>query len=286
MKKMICVFMAIAMLCSLAAAEEFGPAGHEALFLEENVAVNVDMDGDGLEEEVLVRSEGVDEESYLVVCITGSDGSTTGYSTFLSYSTAIFIEDMNGDGKMELFLSGDAYSDDYYTWCMNYDAEEGILLLPFADSGREENTGDYYEYGYGKVDAVSGNEVVLTGSQDVLGTWMASRTFRLEENRFSFCDDGLWNMEKNLSNPEIWEYCSLILVKDLPVTLEDGSEAVLPAGEQFLVSRSDKISTVYFQTIGGLKGSFKIEPDVEYGWGSLIQGVSEDEWFEYVPYAD
>jgi len=83
----------------------------------------------------------------------------------------------------------------------------------------------------------------------------------------------------------MWDYFHLTLTRDLPVKLEDGSDGTLKAGDEFVVTASDKLSIVYFETAEGVKGSFAIEPDLDYGWGSKINGESEDMWFEYVPYA-
>ena len=84
----------------------------------------------------------------------------------------------------------------------------------------------------------------------------------------------------------MWEYGSLTLMKELPVTLSDGSEATLQKGDQLIITQSDKVSIVYFRTRDGREGSFPIEPNLEEGWGSLINGAPEYDTFENLPYAD
>ena len=51
------------------------------------------------------------------------------------------------------------------------------------------------------------------------------------------------------------------------------AEAVLPKSEQI-------------GTEDGREGFFSIAPDAERGWGMKVNGVSEEELFEMVPYAD
>ena len=84
----------------------------------------------------------------------------------------------------------------------------------------------------------------------------------------------------------MWEYGSLTLTAELPVTLSDGSDDVLREGDQLVISQTDKVSIVYFRTRDGREGSFPIEPNLEEGWGSLVNGVPEYDLFEYLPYAD
>ena len=85
------------------------------------------------------------------------------------------IVDLDGDGQWEILVSGDVMSDDYYTWCLRWDGAALYEVL-FPDSGRMDATDGYFAHGYGLITAISEYGVVeLTGTQDVLGTWMASR---------------------------------------------------------------------------------------------------------------
>jgi len=151
---------------------------------------------------------------------------------------------------------------------------------------RGEAEEGYCDNGYGMVTAVDGDSIILTGSQDVLGTWMASRTFSLQNGQFETADDGYFRMLDITADAEIWEYFCLIPTVEIAAKFSDGSEGKIMPGEKFVVTMSDRTSTVHFETQDGKTGSFEIAPNDEYGWGSLIGGVSEDECFEYVPYAD
>ena len=78
----------------------------------------------------------------------------------------------------------------------------------------------------------------------------------------------------------------LAQLSDTHLTLEDGSEATISAGEKMVVTETDKVSFVGIETQSGTKGTVPIEPDVEEGWGFTIYGENEYEYFDYVPYAD
>lgn len=285
MKKIFSIMLALALLCGMALAVELVPAAQGDVFAL-NERTPVDLDGDGAMEEVLLQMEGIEEEQYLALYVFGSDGAVYNYEMYVSMLVSAFAHDLDGDGNRELFICCDFYSDDYLTYCMGYDMDDGLSLIQFADAAREASDTPYTDSGYGLITAIDGNQITMTGSQDVLGTWFASRVFALEDGRFELADDGLWRMMDITGDPDTWEYSCLELMQDLPVTLEDGGEGMLKVGEKFVVTRSDRESEVYFITRDGVKGSFAIEPDMERGWGSLIHGASEDEWFEYVPYAD
>jgi len=178
----------------------------------------------------------------------------------------------------------DFYSDDYCTYAFNYSAEGGLKTLNFKNVNRGEAEEGYCDNGYGMVTAVDGDSIILTGSQDVLGTWMASRTFSLQNGQFETADDGYFRMLDITADAEIWEYFCLIPTVEIAAKFSDGSEGKIMPGEKFVVTMSDRTSTVHFETQDGKTGSFEIAPNDEYGWGSLIGGVSEDECFEYCAY--
>lgn len=287
MKKLISAILVMLLVCCAAFAQEMEvPADFEGIFLNENEEMSLDLDQDGRNERILVKKEGVYEEEYVILYVFSADGGVHRLDTGLVYTTDMLVDDLNQDGKKEILISGDVYSDDYCTWCLNYNEETGLTPVAFEDAARGENTGEYYDQGYGKIISMNGNELTLLGSQDVLGTWMSTRVYKFEDDRFSLADDGLWHMAEITVENGMWDYFHLTLTRDLPVKLEDGSEATLKAGDAFVVTASDKVSIVYFETADGVKGSFAIEPDLDYGWGSKINGESEDLWFEYLPYAD
>lgn len=284
MKKLIAWLLAMMLMMGCSFAEMAVP--EKAIPLPMDGKIDIDLDSDGEAEEVQLRMEYIDDETYLRIIIEGTDGAMNIYDTWIMYPETCYALDMNSDGILEILLTGDLQSDDYCTWCLNYDLENGIRSIKFADANRGINTGEYLEEGYGKIMEISGNTITLRGSQDVLGTWMADRTFSLTNGVFEFADDGLWIMQDITGDEDIWEYYCLTPIKEVPVTFEDGSEGTLAEGEKFVISYTDKTSVAGFTTQDGKKGSITLTENTEEGWGHKIAGVADYEYFEYIPYAD
>lgn len=285
MKKVLCIILAACMLCGGALAQMLEPA-FTGVQIPLNEKTAVDLDGDGVQEEILLQIEGVDGEEELAMYIFDADGGVTGYTMYVRLLCGAFAADLDGDGLQEIMVSADFYSDDYCTYAFNYSAEGGLKTLNFKNVNRGEAEEGYCDNGYGMVTAVDGDSIILTGSQDVLGTWMASRTFSLQNGQFETADDGYFRMLDITADAEIWEYFCLIPTVEIAAKFSDGSEGKIMPGEKFVVTMSDRTSIVHFETQDGKTGSFEIAPNDEYGWGSLVGGVSEEECFEYVPYAD
>lgn len=287
MKKLFAIMTAAALAAAGAGcAEDTDMALNNGAALALDQRLEIDLNGDGEAEQVLIRLQGPEEEQTVSVFVTASDGAMYTYDTDVMWLSDAWATDLDGDGQMEILISGDEMSDDYFTWCLRFDDEAGLVALEFADANRGENTDGYFDAGYGAVTAIDGNRLTMVGSQDVLGTWMAARTFTLKDGRFELEDGGLWKLLSGEDEEEMWEYGSLTLTAELPVTLSDGSDDVLRKDDQLVITQTDKVSIVYFRTRDGREGSFPIEPNLEEGWGSLVNGVPEYDLFEYLPYAD
>ena len=273
MKKLFCFLMALALLCPAALAGSI-PLNEKAY---------ADMDGDGADENITLKMEGVPGEEYLALYLFGADGSFNTHEMYVSDLVDAFVQDIDGDGLLELLVTCDYYSDDYVTYCFNYTEDGGMTALQFEGVSRGDDAEPFTIEGYGRITAMDGASLTLVGARDVLGTWMASRVFTLKEGRFVLDDDGLYRMA---CTEEDWEYRPLILKVPLEVSLPDGSAGVFPAGTQFLPTASDGRSIVHLITRDGVECSVKIEPNTKTGWGSLIGGMEEEYVFEYIPYAD
>ena len=247
---------------------------------EEETYDEMDVEGEEYEPEA---------ESGTLQLIVQTDELVYNADTYICFSEEAFAVDLDGDGNLEILLSGDEASADYFTWCLKFDREAGLTKVPFADANRGDNTGEYGECGYGRIDAIDGNVLTMTGSQDALGTWWCSRQFTLRDGRFELDDGGAWiviDEFDEMDDPEFWEYGALTLARELNVTLEDGSAATLKPGEQLVVTETDKVSYVKFVTKDGVRGTISVEPDVEEGWGFKIGGLHEYEYFDSIPYSD
>ena len=285
MKRAFALLLALAAMLTPALAEEEPTIAGQ---LAQGETLQIDLDGDGAAEGVRWA---VETTEYGVDCLTltvqPKEGKALVYATDIVWKPEAFALDLDGDGAVELLLSGDVMSDDYYTACVRYDGSALYEVL-FPDSNRGDSGSGYFRQGYGRVIAIEDGRLTLSGSQDVLGTWFATRQVRLSPyDRFEFDDDGLWTRDMvDLDDAELWEYAALTAKIELTYTAPDGSEATLPAGEKLLVIASDKQETAHFTTPDGVFGALSIFPDYDRGWGWMVNGVGEADCFEYVPYAD
>ena len=285
MKKWIAILMAAVLLCGMGLAEEINVDLSGAKELAVGEIAEMDLDGDGYEEILRPQMEGYDWEDTLQLLVQTSE-QVYFYDTYILYVDSVSAMDLDGDGNPEILMSGDEASSDYATWCLKFDPAKGIRPIKFADANRGENTKGYFDYGYGRVIRIDGNKLTLLGSQDALGTWWCTREFTLRDGRFELDDGGNWIATTDVTDPDTWEYNCLTLIRDLAVTLEDGTASTLTPGEKFIVTETDKTSFVNFQTQSGIRGTIPVEPDTEEGWGFKIHGINEAEYFEYIPYAD
>ena len=286
MKKMM-VMVLVLMLSMFCFAEEAQQPVLADYAVVQGEVFAADFDGDGAEENMEWFAD-YDEENYIETVYLSVYGEGKGADWIMElYEASVYVMDINGDGAQEIFVTGDMMSCDYATFCLLF--KDGKLLpVLFEDATRGENSADaLYNYGYGLLLTADAGKIELNGSQDILGTYFGSRVFAYDDETemFVLADDGLWRFERDLTDAETWEYTALSPLQDIPATI-DGAEGVIAAGEKFIVTASDKVSIVYFAMEDGRTGSFPVEPDTENGNGVKVNGVSEWELFEMLPYAD
>lgn len=286
MKKFLVFMLTLALLGCGAWAETEDAA---VLVPEAGETVEMDLDGDGEPETLVWSSVSLGEYDECVeLTVTDGEQSST-YRSDMLYCVEVWLSDVDGDGHVEIFISGDEMSDDYYTTCLRY-AGGAFEQLRFADCRRGENGDEPLEYGYGMVTAIDGNRVTLNGSQDVLGTYFFSRTMTLEGSCFAAADDGLWRIDRDLADDELWQSFAVLRPKqNLPAVFVDAegaeTEGEIAAGEGFVVTASDKTGVVWFAMEDGRQGHFAIAPAGD-GWSLLVAGVPQDEMFDNLPFAD
>lgn len=289
LKRTLSVLLALlAALWGAALAEDLPPDPDPLAdaALTSGVPVTLDLDGDGAMETLTFTAESGDEilGEFARIEIVTAAGNTVGWNTQSLFSPTAHALDLDGDGVVEIFITGDWASADYATYCTQFAGGEPQTVR-FADASRGGDGEGYEDYGYGYIVSATGGELTLCGSQDVLGTYFGTRTFALRDGAFEFADDGLWHFDTSAVD---WENRALDPIADIPATFVDGgaeTAGAIEAGTRFAVAASDKVSIVYFVTEDGREGFFPIEPDPR-GWGVLVNGVSEDELFAFVPYAD
>lgn len=287
MKRAISIMLALLLSFALTPALAEGLGLPDGSVLPMNTSVAADLDGDGASEHVSWTMVPGEFEEPLTLTVELSKGETLTYETGILGQAGVCILDLDGDGILEILMTGDVMSDDYYTWCLRL-SDGALREVLFPDSERGENTKGYFKYGYGLLTGVDGAKLTLTGSQDMLGTWMASRTVELGPvYRFEFCDDGLWHRAMgDVDGDDLWAYAALTTTAELPYADAEGNAGVLAPGTKLLITATDKQETAHFTTQDGVSGTLAVSEDYERGWGNLIDGVPEDQCFEYLPYAD
>ena len=266
-----------------------GEAADAPAPIPEGASVAIDLDGDGSEETVgWTFAPGKYGDKVATLTVEAADGAALTWPSDLIWASEVYITDLNGDGAQEILLTGDVMSDDYYTFCLRY--EQGALYeVLFPDNGRGNATDGYFKYGYGMIVAIGENSVTLSGSQDVLGTWFASRTVTLAPSgHFEFSDDGLWRRDPaDPDDADLWAYRALTVTQPLPYTDLQGNPAgTLEPGAKIYICASDKETVVHFTAQDGVTGVLAIARNYERDWGRLVDGIPEDECFEVLPYAD
>ena len=246
--------------------------------------LTIDLDGDGIEETITWTMVPDEWEQHLRLSATLRGGATAIYEAGIYAAEAVYVADLDGDGIQEILLTGDTMSDDYYTWCLHL-VNGNLYEVLFPDTTRsDEASNAYYKSGYGLVTDISGNSVTLMGSQDMLGTWMATRTMTLAPwGIFEFSDDGKWHRAGDLKDEALWTYAALTTRREVPYNDE---KAALHAGTKIIITAMDKKDTAWFVSEDGLEGTLSVSKDYNRGFGSLVSNIPEEECFEYLPYAD
>lgn len=278
MKKLLAILICVFLLGGAALAES------PARFDFDN-PTTLDLNGDGEIEQAWLQMVGAEEERTLMLVVVGADQGVNTFTTGIRHDAQGGALDLNGDGRMEIYLTGDQFSNDYVTYCLIY-TKSGLKPVPFPHFNRSGVFEDTSDFGYGRILGGGNGQITLAGTQDVLGTWEASRTLELRDTGFAFADNGLFVVN---NDEDAWEYRCLTLTKPISVVFTDGetdAAGTLDAGASFIIEKTDLTSIVYFRTKNDRTGFFEIAPDTARGWGSMIEGQPEGDFFEYIPYAD
>ena len=233
-----------------------------------------DLDTDGAMETVqLLRIwDQYDQQSFILriqkgteVFDTGMDEGELSYPP--SFNARIWLADLDADACPEIYFCGDMASDDYVlnAWSCKSGTPEQI---PFEDQLFLEAS----------ILSISEGSLQLESTQDVLGSYEAVRAYVLHDGVLVPLGDAWQIVPANTS------YSRLSLVRDLPVTLDDGTASTFGPGTILQVTGTDGKSFVDVITEDGVTGRIAItQPAGDWQW--YINGEPELEYFELVPYA-
>lgn len=225
-----------------------------------SISANVDISGIvGADQPVIFESNFLGEEYYESEYAVVSGDHRIEIGQYSDYYHAFLLR--RSDNRSFLFVSLDYASDDYVSYV--FELTEGKIQKCDEIGNVCFLTKGFFE-----------NQVTGEIHVDMLGSYCA-------QMEYAILEDG--------SLASITEMCpiqpsfEMTVTRELPVTI-DGKETTLPVGTKLYVTGTNQVDMVTFETSDGKTGSIQLAPNVEsYGW--LIQGISEEEYFEMVPYA-
>lgn len=202
------------------------------------------------------------DEILLDTCIVEED---TTYP--VSFNAHIWLADLDDDGYPEVYFNGNMNRDQYVlnVWSM----KSGTLeLLAFEDQ----------IYLDALILSIDESALQLESTQEVLGSYTAVRAYALSNDTFQPLSDAWQIVPANTS------YSRMTLVRELPVTLDDGSEGTFASGSIVQVTGTDGKSFVDLITDDGITGRVAVEQPAG-SWQWYIDGEPELSYFTLVPYA-
>lgn len=169
------------------------------------------------------------------------------------------------EGKSLLAISADYASDDYVTFV--YDIADNSLQKCFELNGARitgQNLGN--------------DRIELEMHLNVLGTYASDMLYAIEP-------DGTLTQTEELFQiaPSVGSFHELTLIKELPVTVNN-ENATLPKGSVITITSTNNVDTAYFKSDDGTEGAISYTFNEEE-WTHYIDGISEYEYFEMIPYA-
>ena len=208
-----------------------------------------------------IMVEAINNEWYMLDIRMVSGAISSELGTFGSFRNGYVIK--RADNRSFFVIVCDYMSDDYVTFI--YEVTDGALKKCAELSAV-----------YPSNQHVTTEEIEMNIKLDILGSYIATNNYVLGEDGQLTPTDTFYPINA---------YNSLTIIKELPVTI-DGAETTLSPGTSILVTGTNNVDEVHFKVVDGDQTGIihytLEEPD---SWIHLIDGVSEYEYFEDLPYA-
>lgn len=269
------------------------PQNQVVEFIKDSPAV-LDFNGDGKLETVTFESFSPGDMylDHTKVKISSENGAEAEFMTDMQYFGSGYACDIDGDGLMEVFVSGDTCSNDYSTWMFRFDGEKIINGDGCYDGQYDENLQVATPSCSGAVCGIDTEKsaVIICDNVDILGTMGCTTEFVITAPfALTRAEGSVWTnyASGDEVDADYWTYCTLVTVRELPYVADGTGETVmLPVGEAIVVLDTDGETYVHFMSKSGIMGTVTTARATdENDWGFYIDGVKEDEYFESVPYA-
>ena len=214
----------------------------------------------GVNEEVKVDVNMNEYEMNEVSIVSGMDIKEMG--SYGYYGNAYLIK--RPDKRAFILIECDCMSDDYELGV--YEITEGIIREVQILKDTTVNSS-----------CISVDKICMDVRLDVLGSYSGEMLYQMDENgQLSLIED-VYKIES---------YFKMTVMKELPVTI-DGNSTTLAPGTTIMITGTNNKDTAYFKQVGtqeNIEGAISYTLD-EDGWTHYIDGVSEYDYFDMVPYA-
>lgn len=226
----------------------------------EPVSDNQDISALLGENEPIVLKTEVDEWEFLNVSVE-SGSSAVELGNFGQLVEAYAVK--RADGRSFLIITCDYMSDDYITFVCEV---TGGNIRKCSELGSA----------YLAEEIKTGNLLKMTVVLDVLGTYRARMDYFLDKDGQLVQAQPVFTIDR--------EY-PMTVIKELPVTV-NGEAGTVAVGTEIMITGTNNIDEVYYQVVDGEEnGTIHYTQDEADPWIHFIEGVSEYEYIEGLPYA-
>ena len=212
----------------------------------------------GTEQPIMI--EALDNDWQIdISLVSGSD--KVSFGTFNYFIDGYIIK--RADGRSFIIISCDYMSADSITYL--YEITDGNLVA------RNEMPNMHLSG-----TNISSERIEMTVAINALGSFGGCTDYKLTADGHLVHDDELYQI--TVGYP-------LSIIKPLPVTI-DGTQTTLDAGTQIAITGTNLLDEIYFKVVGSNQtGTIHYTRDEQTGFIIYINGVSEYEYFEDLPYA-
>lgn len=246
-----------------------GSAQQEAKVTEVpiGVEIQVNLSREGMTEDTVRIYQGVAEEEYetmVPVCVEVNGQVLETEERFEWLISCYLIR--QSSRKTYLIFDTDYMSADYVTHL--YELTDGEFRRASEPVGGA------------CIETVNTDSVLLRETVNVLGTYWPKMEYSISET-------GELTRQEGLYYTEAFESQIMTVMRELPVLL-DGQETTLPVGTRLRITATDNEGIAWFCTETDGQDLSGVEGEIHYtrqDYEIMIDGVSEYEYFDMVPYS-
>lgn len=237
------------------------PNAKNGKIITDRLPYSSDLDGDKTDETV---DTSADSEGRLVVSVESGSKTyeaATAVSS-LSSATSVRLYDLDGNGRMEIYVDGGSADGTAVTCVLFFDSSDAEPLQAALFGSDSFAEGSIKEFADGKL--------ILDTNMNILGTYKVKNTYTLS--------DGVFTRE---GGDISFDNEGVFVTTSKSITLTNGS--ILKSGTSLRFTSTDGSSVINFVTDGGFTGSIAI---ANSGSGWTIDGQPDTSYFVSLPYVN